>query len=487
MKPTLQLKLTSSLTLTPQLQQSIRLLQLSTLELNQEIERIVQNNPLLELSDSIDYGQSQEEPHSTLLSSDAIISQAELGSVKHPEINGAESILSTKEEADWFGDHEILYGSRENDEDEWDSPQQAVMPPDLREHLVMQVNLSQISERDRHLVRILIDSLDDDGYLKQDLRELLNMLPVELGIHLEDLESALKCLQQLEPTGVGARNLQECLTLQLQELPEETPYRKEALLLVEHDLEALASKDFRQIKKSLHCDDNCLRSVQQLIARLNPRPGDAFNAMTSRYIIPDVIVTKFNEAWEARLNPDAIPRLSINQLYADILKRDRNDSVQMLMTQLNEAKWLLKNIQQRFDTILSVSNVIVEHQQAFFEHGAVAMRPLIMREIAEALSLHESTVSRVTTQKFMHTPHGILELKYFFGSHIATDSGGACSAIAIRTLIKQLVQEENQQKPLTDSRIAKILAEQGIIVARRTVAKYREAMQIPPANLRKLL
>jgi RNA polymerase sigma-54 factor len=487
MKPTLQLKLTSSLTLTPQLQQSIRLLQLSTLELNQEIERIVQNNPLLELSDNIGYEQPQEVIHSMALPSDAIISQAELTSVKHAESNDPESILSTNEDADWLGDHEASYSSRENDEDEWDSSQQTIMPPNLREHLAMQISLSQISERDRYLVRILIDSLDDDGYLKQDLQELLNMLPVELGIRLEDLEVALKCLQQLEPTGVGARNLQECLTMQLQALPEETLYRKEALLLVKHDLKALASKDFRQIKKSLHCDDNCLRSVQQLIARLNPRPGDAFNAMTSRYIIPDVIVTKFNDAWEARLNPDAIPRLSINQLYADILKRDRNDSVQMLMTQLNEAKWLLKNIQQRFDTILSVSNVIVEHQQAFFEHGAVAMRPLIMREIAEALNLHESTVSRVTTQKFMYTPHGILELKYFFGSHVATDSGGVCSAIAIRTLIKQLVQEENQKKPLTDSRIAKILAEQGIIVARRTVAKYREVLHIPPANLRKLL
>lgn len=487
MKPTLQLKLTSNLTLTPQLQQSIRLLQLSTLELNQEIERIVQNNPLLEVSDSIDYGQSQEGIHSTVLPSGAIISQAELGDAKHPEINGPDSTLPTNEEAEWLGDHEVSYGARENDEDEWDTPQQAIMPPDLREHLAMQISLSRISERDRHIVRILIDSLDDDGYLKQDLQELLNMMPVELNIHLEDLEAALKCLQQLEPTGVGARNLQECLTLQLQALPEETPYRKEALLLVEHDLEALASKDFRQIKKSLHCDDNCLRSVQQLIARLNPKPGDAFNPMTSRYIIPDVIVEKFDNAWEARLNPDAIPRLSINQLYADILKRDRNDSVQMLVSQLNEAKWLLKNIQQRFDTILKVSNVIVEHQQAFFEHGAIAMRPLIMREIAEALNLHESTVSRVTTQKFMYTPHGILELKYFFGSHVATNSGEACSAIAIRTLIKQLVQEENQQKPLTDSRIAKILAEQGIIVARRTVAKYREAMHIPPANLRKLL
>jgi RNA polymerase sigma-54 factor len=273
--------------------------------------------------------------------------------------------------------------------------------------------------------------------------------------------------------------------LQLQALPEETPCRQEAILLVEHDLETLASKDFKQIKKLLHCDDECLRSVQQLITQLNPKPGSTFNSAASRYVIPDVIVTKLKGTWIAKLNPESIPRLSINQFYADILKRDRNDSTQMLMSQLNEAKWILKNIQQRSETIFRVSTIIVEHQQAFFEHGAVAMRPLVMREIAEALNLHESTVSRVTTQKFMHTPQGIFELKYFFGSHVATDSGGACSAIAIRTLIKQLIQGEDQKKPLSDNRISEILAEQGIIVARRTVAKYRESMQIPPANLRK--
>lgn len=478
MKPTLQLKLTSSLALTPQLQQSIRLLQLSTLELNQEIERIVQANPLLELGDNADHGQIPEAGNLEV--------QAESNGVEHPERNDGESILSTHEETDWFGINETAYGSLENDGDEWDFSQQAVIPPNLREHLAMQISLTQISERDRKIVGILIDSLDDDGYLKQDLRELCDMLPVELDIQLEDLQAALKYLQRLDPPGVGARNLQESLALQLQALPEETPYREQAFLLVEHDLEALASKNFRQIKKSLHCDDNCLRSVQQLITQLNPRPGDAFNSVASRYIIPDVLVTKLDDTWQARLNPEAIPRLTINQLYADILKRDRSDSAQMLMSQLNEAKWLLKNIRQRFETILNVTNVIVEYQQAFFEHGAAAMRPLIMREIAETLNLHESTVSRVTTQKFMYAPQGILELKYFFGSHVATDSGGACSAIAIRTLIKQLVQEENQQKPLTDSRISQILGEQGIIVARRTIAKYREAMHIPPANLRKV-
>lgn len=487
MKPNLQLKLSSSLTLTPQLQQSIRLLQLSTLELNQEIERIVQNNPLLEISDSADNGQIHGQDSSDGLSSVIPRSQIESNGGEQLAKSDHESISPASEDTDWFGEQESFYTGGESGEDEWDFAQQAINPPSLREHLAMQTSLSQISERNRHLVGVLIDSLDDNGYLKQNLPELLEMLPAELGIHLQDLQTALKYLQQLDPPGIGARTLQECLMLQLQALPAETPHRQQALLLVEHHLEALAAKDYRQIKKLLHCDDDCLRSVQQLITQLNPKPGEAFNSAIPRYVIPDVLVSKLNDRWVASLNPESIPHLSINRLYADILKRDRNDSFRMLMSQLNEAKWLLKNIQQRSETILRVSCAIVERQQAFFEHGAVAMRPLVMREIAAALNLHESTVSRVTTQKFMHTPHGIFELKYFFGSHVATDSGEACSAIAIRTLIKQLIQGEDQKKPLTDSRISEILAEQGIIVARRTVAKYREAMHLPPASLRKML
>lgn len=487
MKPTLQLKLTPGLALTPQLQQSIRLLQLSTLELNQEIERITQNNPLLELGDSADYEQIRDQDYPVALSPDIPNSQIESNDVAYSEKNDRDSMLPSNEDADGFNGYETFYGNRESDEEGGDFAQQAITPPNLREHLATQISLTQISERNRHIVGILIDSLDDDGYLRQDLQELLEMLPVELGIHLEDLQAALKYLQQLDPPGVGARNLQECLVLQLQALPEETPYRQQALLLVRHDLEILASKDYKQIKKLLHCDDDCLRSVQQLITQLNPRPGEAFNSAISRYVIPDVMVSKLDGTWTVRLNPESIPHLSINQLYADILKRDRNNSTQILMNQLSEAKWLLKNIQQRSETILRVSSVIVEHQQAFFEHGAIAMRPLIMRKIAEALNLHESTVSRVTTQKFMHTPHGIFELKYFFGSHVATNTGETCSAIAIRTLIKQLIQSEDQKKPLTDSRISEILGEQGIIVARRTVAKYRESMQIPPVSLRKML
>lgn len=273
--------------------------------------------------------------------------------------------------------------------------------------------------------------------------------------------------------------------MQLRALPEYTPYREQALLLVNNHLDSLASRDFCTIKKLLHCDDDCLRSIQYTITRLNPRPGTAFSSAVARYIIPDVIVTKMGGTWVASLNPEAMPRLKINRLYADILKRCHDDSARRLSSQLHEAKWLIKNVHQRFSTILKVSSAVVERQRQFFEHGAVAMRPMVLREIADTLDLHESTISRVTTQKFMRTPRGIFELKYFFGSHVATDTGGACSATAIRALIKQMVNAENSKKPLSDSQISEVLGQQGIVVARRTVAKYRESMQIPPVNLRK--
>jgi len=268
-------------------------------------------------------------------------------------------------------------------------------------------------------------------------------------------------------------------------MPENIAFRKQAMMVVSEYLSILAAHDFARIKRLLHCSDPALRSIRQLITRLNPKPGDTFGGTDTRYIVPDIIVSKKNGSWVASLNPDAIPRLSINQMYANALKYKRDESSRGLSGHLNEAKWLIKNIQQRSVTIFNVANAIVQRQHQFFEHGAVAMRPLILREIAESLGLHESTISRVTTQKFMYTPRGIFELKYFFSSHVTTDSGGACSATAIRELIKQLVQAENPKKPLSDNRISSILEQKGIVVARRTVAKYRDSMQIPPANLRK--
>lgn len=487
MKPTLQLKPSQHLTLTPQLQASIRLLQLSTLELNQEIERVVQENPLLELEDGvgdrIDYQGATLESRAEMLSND----QMDVSEGASLSLHTTESGLDEKKSADdpsWLADNGAFRNTRDDD-DERDYPQQAAEPIGLRGHLNMQLSLSQISDRDRKIVGLLIDSLDDDGYLAQDLDELVELLPPELEIDIDDLHVARELLQHLDPPGVGARNLRECLVMQLQALPEDAPYREQALLLVSSHLESLASRDFCTLKKLLRCDDECLRSIQNVITGLNPRPGTAFSSAVAGYIIPDVIVTKVGGCWAASLNPEAMPRLKINRLYADILKRCSDDSSRRLTGQLNEAKWLIKNVLQRFSTILRVSSAVVERQQQFFEHGAVAMRPLVLREIADTLELHESTISRVTTQKFMRTPRGIFELKYFFCSHVGTDNGGVCSATAIRALIKQLINAESPIKPLSDSQLSEVLGQQGIMVARRTVAKYRESMQIPPVNLRK--
>jgi RNA polymerase sigma-54 factor len=294
-------------------------------------------------------------------------------------------------------------------------------------------------------------------------------------------------VQSFEPAGVGARDIAECLALQLRALRETTPFRTEALTVVTEHLPLLAARDFTKLKRALHTDDAGVRAVRALVTSLNPRPGAAFAKAESNFVIPDVIVRKLRGKWTAALNEAAMPKLRLNRIYADILTRNREASNQQLAAQLQEAKWLIRNVQQRFETILRVAQAIVERQRRFFEHGEVAMRPMVLREIADMLDLHESTISRVTTQKYMLTPRGTYELKYFFGSHVATDTGGAASATAIRALIKQLIGAEDPKIPLTDSRIADLLGDQGFIVARRTIAKYREALQIPPVNLRKAL
>lgn len=478
MKHSLQLRLSQHLTLTPQLQQSIRLLQLSTLELNQELERFLQENPLLER----DEGSSEQAQFAAPLNGTQTehVSDASTAPAEDAPAQSDGDVFAAVHDAPYGG------GGREDGEDD-DYPQLAAESPTLRHHLITQLSLTKLSERDRTLVTMVIESLDEDGYLAQDLAELHAMLPEELGVEPEELQIALKHVQHFEPTGVGARNLGECLALQLTALPKATPFVSEALDVVRNHLEALAARDFTRLKKALRCDDTTLRGVQKLITSLNPRPGRKYASDDTRYVVSDVIVRKVKGVWIASLNPDAMPKLRINRLYADILSRARSSGSQQLASQLQEAKWLIKNVQQRFDTILRVAQAIVDRQRHFFEHGEVAMRPLVLREIAEVLELHESTVSRVTTQKFMHTARGIFELKYFFGSHVTTDSGGSASSTAIRALIKQFVGAENSRKPLSDSQISEILGQQGIVVARRTVAKYRESMQILPVNLRKTL
>ncbi|OGA25650.1 MAG: RNA polymerase factor sigma-54 [Betaproteobacteria bacterium RIFCSPLOWO2_02_FULL_67_26] len=477
MKHSLQLRLSQHLTLTPQLQQSIRLLQLSTLELNQELERILQENPLLERDEGI-----REQP---VAAAEPVAHGADAAPA--PESPAPDAAPADADGAD-IGAADDGPSTAYRDENEDGEYQQiAEDAPTLRVHLIAQLSLTNLSERDRRLVTLLIDSLDDDGYLTQSLDELVAILPPELGVELDELQIALKHLQNLEPAGVGARNLGECLALQLAVIPKATPHLAEALDTVKNHLETLAARDFARLRKLLHCEDAALRAVQKLITGLNPKPGRSFSTEETRYVVPDVIVKKVKGVWVAALNPDAMPRLRINRMYAEILQRNRNAGSQQLSSQLQEAKWLIKNVQQRFETILRVSQAIVDRQRHFFEHGEVAMRPLVLREIAEALDLHESTVSRVTTQKFMHTPRGIFELKYFFGSHVTTEAGGAASSTAIRALIKQLVSAENARKPLSDGQISEILSQQGIMVARRTVAKYRESMQILPVSMRKSL
>jgi RNA polymerase sigma-54 factor len=484
MKHSLQLKLSQHLTLTPQLQQSIRLLQLSTLELNQEIERFLQENPLLERDEGAEEeGNGAQAPAPAQVTTEVTAPATTTSTATSQE--ESEQSNAAEPEQDWIRDDSGgSYGGHDDGEDS-DYPQLAADAQSLRDHLLWQVNLLKCSDRDKRVVAMLVDTLDDDGYLTQDLDELAAMLPAETGIDREDLQIGLKHLQQLEPAGIGARDLSECLALQLEAMPADTPYHAEALATVRNHLDLLASRDYARLKKLLKCSDDVLRGTQHLITHLNPRPGANFSGEEARYIVPDVVVKKVKGLWRASLNPDAMPKLRINRMYADILHRNRDASLQQLAGQLQEAKWLIKNVQQRFDTILRVSQAIVDRQRHFFEHGEVAMRPLVLREIADTLGLHESTVSRVTTQKFMLTPRGIFELKYFFGSHVTTETGGACSATAIRALIKQLVAEEDSRKPLSDSQISEILGKQGIVVARRTIAKYRESLQILPVNLRK--
>ena len=488
MKQTLQLKLSQHLTLTPQLQQSIRLLQLSTIELNAEVERMLQENPLLERAE-IEEDRAAEVPLSGPgRAGDGTDRSHEVasGDTASDLRNARDELPEVADFGEYGGSGDGDWGSGSANDDDDFLPQQ-IATSTLRDHLNGQLALLNLPLRDRQIVAALIDALDDDGYLSTPLDEIAELFAAEVEIEPEELSIALKYVQSFEPAGVGARDCAECLALQLKTLPQDTPFLADALKVVDGNLALLANRDFTKLKRLLHTDDAGVRGVRDLIRSLSPRPGAAFAKAEANYVIPDVVVRKIRNQWVASLNEAAMPKLRLNRIYADILTRNRESSNQQLAAQLQEAKWLIRNVQQRFDTILRVAKAIVERQRRFFEHGEVAMRPMVLREIADMLSLHESTISRVTTQKYMLTPRGTFELKYFFGSHVATDTGGAASATAIRALIKQLIAAEDTKAPLTDSKIADMLGEQGILVARRTIAKYREALQIPPVNMRKAL
>lgn len=517
MKQSLQLRMSQHLALTPQLQQSIRLLQLSTLELNQELEQILADNPLLERTDdplascmhvSADGSLYPDQPPPMLNEPTAPEPSAE----EAPRLDAPESGDDANRE--YGADLAAEYGRPQRDDDDG-PPQLGDGGTTLREHLLTQIMVEKLGIRERILTAAMIESLDDDGYLHATEEELVDLLPEGMTLEAGDFEEALEILHSLEPAGVGARSISECLALQLKsdlpvvrEVPDDV--RECALRMCRDHLALLAQRDFTKLRKALGANDDLLRDAHALVRRLDPYPGSAFSSHELGYVIPDVIVRKIKGEWIASLNRDVMPKLRINQMYAQALKTPRggnnaaasnangssppspnatNGTVKnvALTSHLQEARWLIKNVQQRFDTILRVAQAIVERQRAFFSHGEVAMRPLVLREIADILGLHESTVSRVTTQKFMLTPFGTFELKYFFGSHVATETGGAASSTAIRALIRQLIGAENTREPLSDSKLAEMLGEQGIVVARRTVAKYRESLKIPPVNLRKSL
>ena len=507
MKPTLQVRLSQHLALTPQLQQSIRLLQLSTLELHQEVEQMLEQNPFLEVDEESPAPADPPAERPTATERSAEIEREGDGAPDaEPAEDGIDRAgLGTTERDDWENGTEgdDFDGIRETppsaaatpDGDEYDAAERDSAPATLADHLREQLRGMRLAPDDAAAVLALIDSLDDDGYLDGTLEEIAaRLLDEGAGEEVrEQMLAALRCglrwLQSMEPTGVGASDLAECLTLQLR-ARRRCPAQAVAILICKQHLDLLARRDFRRLMAVTGADEELLREAQAMIVALEPKPGRPFSRAEANIIVPDVIVQKSGRSWKVVLNPDVMPRLRINDVYASAIRQQRgavNGAGAGLSARLQEARWFMKNILQRFDTIQRVSQAIVERQKSFFTHGELGMKPLVLREIADELGLHESTISRVTTAKYMSTPFGTFELKYFFGSSLATEAGGNASSTAVRALLKQFVAAEDPKKPLSDSQLAQMLEEQGIQVARRTIAKYRDALKIPPANLRRAL
>jgi RNA polymerase sigma-54 factor len=510
MKPSLQVRLSQHLALTPQLQQSIRLLQLSTLELHQEVEQMLEQNPFLEAEEE---SAPAFEPLAERLSPAERAGERETEKASDATSDAADDApaLDSAERDDWENgtEREDFDGIREtpgksstnNDGDDFDGQDRDTAVPSLQDHLRDQLLGLRLSPTDAAAVTVLIESLNDDGYLADPLEEIATSLAADPqdGEQVAELLSRLQCalnwLQSMEPTGVGARDLPDCLCLQLRALPR-SETQMIAILICKSHLELLARRDMKRLMAATGADEDLLKQAQALIKTLEPKPGRQFARAEALIIVPDVFVQKAGRGWKVVLNPDVMPKLRINDLYANAIRAQRgpggrgnslNGAAAGLNSRLQEARWFVKNILQRFDTIQRVSQAIVERQKSFFTHGAIAMKPLVLREIADELGLHESTISRVTTAKYMSTPFGTFELKYFFGSSLATEAGGNASSTAVRALIRQIVGAEDPAKPLSDSQISLMLEEQGIHVARRTVAKYREALKIAPTQLRKAM
>jgi RNA polymerase sigma-54 factor len=485
MKQSLQLKIGQSLTMTPQLQQAIRLLQLSTLELQSEVQEALESNPMLEQDDGS--GMEAQE-------TDAASSQPDKEPVITATDNSSDSESIPDElptDSNWedvFDTGATSFSAPETGSGRDITETITVTGQGLHDHLLWQLELTHFSETDRHIARVIIDSIDNDGYLTTTVDEIHAHFDDRLEIERDEVEAVLHHVQQFDPVGVAAQDIQDSLQLQLRQFDPDTPWLKEARILIRDYFNLLSSRDYTRLTRKMKLPTDELQHVIHLIQSLNPRPGSAFDDAEPEYIVPDVYVVKKNGKWQVELNSESTPKLRINNLYAGMIKRGSNSKDNTyLRDNLQEARWFLKSLQSRHETLLKVAGCIVDRQQGFFEHGEEAMKPMVLRSIADTIEMHESTVSRVTTRKYMHTPRGIYEFKYFFSSHVSTESGGECSATAIRAIIKKLVAAENPAKPLSDSKMANVLAEQGINVARRTIAKYRESLSISPSNERKRL
>lgn len=493
MKQSIQLRLGQHLTMTPQLQQAIRLLQLSTLELQKEIQEALDTNLMLEEGDDADrFNAGEVQQSGTIQSEDIETPRVTVEQSIDREIHAESNEMPEELPVDtlWtdvFDSHLPSNSHGSDDGSDYDPFAQQSRPQTLLDHLAWQLNLCRLSERDNMIAQAVIDSIDADGYLRIDVEELLLTID-HPEISAEEVEAVVHRVQSFDPPGVGARNLAECLLIQLSQLPTQTPWRSTATAICRDGFEYLAKRDVASLVRQLKESEETVAGALALIRRLNPRPGSLIAGTPAQYVVPDIFVRKREGRWSVELNPESMPKLRVNADYARLIRRaDQSADGVTLKSHLQEARWFIKSLASRNDTVLRVGAKIVEMQQEFFEHGDEAMKPMVLRDVAEALELHESTVSRVTTQKYMHTPRGTLEFKYFFSSHVNTASGGECSSTAIRALIRKLIAGESARKPMSDSKIAQELADQGINVARRTVAKYREAMGVPPSNERKRL
>ena len=476
MKQGLQLRLSQQLAMTPQLQQAIRLLQLSTLELQQELQQALESNPLLEQIDTHEEIDTRETQDSETLDTADALEQKEM-----PEELPLDASWDTIYTAgtpsgtsgDYIDDELPVY--------------QGETTQTLQDYLMWQVELTPFSDTDRAIATSIVDAVDDTGYLTVPLEDILESMGDE-EIDIDEVEAVLKRIQRFDPVGVAAKDLRDCLLIQLSQFDKTTPWLEEARLIISDHLDLLANHDFRTLMRVTRLKEDVLKEAVNLIQSLDPRPGQSIQTGEPEYVIPDVLVRKHNGHWTVELNSDSIPRLQINQHYASMCNNARNDGdSQFIRSNLQDAKWLIKSLESRNDTLLRVSRCIVEQQQAFFEQGEEYMNPMVLADIAQAVEMHESTISRVTTQKYLHSPRGIFELKYFFSSHVNTEGGGEASSTAIRALVKKLIAAENPAKPVSDSKLTSLLSEQCIMVARRTVAKYRESLSIPPSNQRKQL